>query len=279
MSSRASAQLAAIAVLSSLALLGCGEDEPERGTNPADLGAVGAALPGEFGVTLGSPQDALTEAGELTADVAWSTIKVPIALRVLEDAGGPSRLSGELRALIEQAITVSDNKAADQLFADLAARHGGTAGAAEAVTEVLREAGDRVTRVSTAGRGAASPYGQTIWSLREQARFMSALAGGCVASAGSRRYVLDLMGRVTDRWGFGATGAPARWKGGWGPDPNGHYLVRQMGLIEVRGRPVVVTLAVAPDDGSFETGQALATELAQGLISAARNSVRDPATC
>jgi hypothetical protein len=267
-------------VVSSLALLGCGEEEPERGANPADLGEVGAALPGEFGVTLGSPETGLIEAGELTADVAWSTIKVPIALRVLEDAGGPSRVSGELRALIERAITVSDNTAADRLFADLAARHGGTAGAAEAVTEVLREAGDRTTQVSTVGRGAASPYGQTIWSLREQALFMSALAGGCVGSGASRRYILKLMARVTsDDWGLGATAAPARWKGGWGPDPNGRYLVRQMGLIEVRGRPVVVTLAAAPDDGRFETGQALATELAQSLIAAARNSVPDPATC
>jgi hypothetical protein len=267
-------------VVSSLALLGCGEDEPEHGPNPADLGDVGAALPGEFGVTLGSPQTGLSDAGELTADVAWSTIKVPIAVRVLEDAGGPSRLSGELQALIERAITVSDNKAADRLFADLAARHGGTAGAAEAVTEVLREAGDRMTRVSTVGRGAASPYGQTIWSLREQARFMSALAGGCVGSAASRRYVLDLMARVTsDDWGLGAMAAPALWKGGWGPDPDGRYLVRQMGLIEVRGRRVVVTLAVAPDDGSFETGQALATELAQSLIAAARRSEPAPVTC
>ncbi len=238
------------------------------------------ALPGEFGVTLGSPQTGLTEAGELTADVAWSTIKVPIALRVLEDAGGPSGLSRELRTQIDLALTVSDNKAADRLFADLAARHDGTAGAADAVTEVLRDTGDHTTEVSTVGRGAASPYGQTVWSLREQARFMSALAGGCVASAASRRYVLDLMARVTsDDWGLAATGAPARWKGGWGPDPSGGYLVRQMGLIEVNERQTVVTLAVAPDDGSFETGQALATELAQSLAAAAERSEPATASC
>ena len=98
----------------------------------------------------------------------------------------------------------------------------------------MREAGDTETTVSTHGRDAFSTYGQTEWSLREQHRFMAALAGGCIASPASRRFVLGLMSQVTsDTWGLGSAGVEALWKGGWGPGVDGRYLVRQMGEIRV----------------------------------------------
>jgi hypothetical protein len=214
-----------------------------------------AGLDGQVGVTLGAPgKGPVTRLGKLAGGSAWSTMKVPIAIRVL-DRGA----SAVQRSEIARALTASDNSAADSLFASL----GAPTAAAQAVTEVLRSAGDGSTQVSSAGRGSFSPYGQTDWSLEAQHRFMAALAGGCVGKPASRSTVLGLMGKVTsDRWGLGSAGAPARWKGGWGPGTDGRYLVRQMGVIDTSSGPLVVTLAAVASDGSFESGQGLATELA-----------------
>jgi hypothetical protein len=98
---------------------------------------------------------------------------------------------------------------------------------------------------------------------------MSALGAGCLAEARSTAYVLETMGAVVagQRWGLGSTSRPAAFKGGWGPEPDGTYLVRQMGLWNhdsARGG-FVVTLAAQARDGSFETGQRIVTELARWL--------------
>jgi len=166
---------------------------------------------------------------------------------------------------MRRALTLSDNEAALALFADLEAAHGGAVGAAAAVDEVLAEAGDTTTHVSSVGRDGFTPFGQTQWSLELQELFMSQLAAGCVGSAASSDYVLGLMGEVSsDTWGLGSAGLPARWKGGWGPGTDGGYLVRQMGVFEPGGgKLTVVALAALPDDGSFETGQSMATSVAQ----------------
>ncbi len=59
--------------------------------------------------------------GELITGSAWSTIKVPIAERVLADVGGPDGYHATQSEQIRQAITLSDNEAAAALFADLEA--------------------------------------------------------------------------------------------------------------------------------------------------------------
>lgn len=231
--------------------------------------ALAGQLGGEVGVAVGpvGSSEAVV-AGNLTSGSAWSTIKVPIALRVLEDAGGPGGLSGSQRADIESALTASDNAAASRLFDALGARHGGLTGAASAVADVLRSAGDTSTTVSTEGRDGFSPYGQTEWTLEAQQRFMAALAGGCISDRASVGYVLDLMGQVTsDSWGLGSSGAPARWKGGWGPGTDGKYLVRQMGVLDEGGKQVAVAIAARPSDGQFVSGQAMATQIAAWLVS------------
>jgi hypothetical protein len=146
----------------------------------------------------------------------------------------------------------------------LEATYGSAAGAAAAVDEVLAEAGDTTTHVSSIGRDGFTPFGQTEWSLELQELFMSRLAAGCVGSPASNSYVLDLMGEVSsDTWGLGSAGMPARWKGGWGPGIDGRYLVRQMGVLEVGGGETVIALAALPNDGTFETGQSMATSIAQ----------------
>ncbi|HEX8648021.1 MAG TPA: serine hydrolase [Thermoleophilaceae bacterium] len=221
------------------------------------------SLDAEVGLTAGPPGSAPAHAaGGLRIGSAWSTIKVPIALRVIQRAGGVDALGAAQREQIERAITASDNQAAARLFASL----GAVGTAAREVEDVLREAGDDETRVSTQSRGEFSPYGQTNWSLERQHRFIAALAAGCIGQDGSADYLLDLMGRVTsDRWGLGSVGVPARWKGGWGPGTDGRYLVRQMGVIEASRGPLVVTLAAIPHDGSFESGQRVATAVARWL--------------
>ncbi len=222
--------------------------------------SVGAA---SAGVTVGSPGRASPQfAGDLMSGTAWSTIKVPIAVRVLQRARGAAGLTPAQRGQIDRALTASDNSAAAQLFASL----GTVTRAAHEVETVLRAVGDDGTRVSTRGRDGFSPYGQTDWSLVHQHQFMAALAGGCLSAESGSSYLLGLMGRVTsDRWGLGSAGVAARWKGGWGPSTDGRYLVRQMGLLRLGGRDRVVTLAAVARDGSFESAQRVATAVARWL--------------
>lgn len=264
---------------------------PERATSSAESSAGSRAIPGfaglahglqgQVGATIGAPaSDKIASGGNLTSGPAWSTIKLPIAARVLQDAGGPRGLTPAQRSQTEAAITASSNAAAKQLFDGLAERYGGLSGAAAAVTEVLREAQDATTEVSTQGRDGFSPYGQTKWSLRAQHQFMAGLAGGCIGSPASRRYLLRLMGQVTsDRWGLGSAGVPARWKGGWGPGTDGRYLVRQLGTVEVDGKDVVITIAAQPANGQFAAGQAMATRVARWVVQRADRLVRSPEGC
>jgi hypothetical protein len=247
----------------------------------AGFSELEASLPGAVGVAIGPPGGGpAASAGSLTTGSAWSTSKVPVALRVLQEAGGPSGLSSSQEANIRAALTASDNAAALALFADLERRYGGAAGAAAAVDEVLAEAGDTTTHVSSVGRDGFTPFGQTEWSLELQELFMSRLAAGCVGSPASNEFVLNLMGEVSsDAWGLGSAGVPARWKSGWGPGTDGRYLVRQMGTLGVARGEAVVALAALPDDGSFETAQSMATAVAQWAAEKAPAFAGPPGVC
>jgi hypothetical protein len=256
----------------------------QAGRSPAatrGFNRLATALSGEVGAVIGPPGSTKAASfGSLQSGSAWSTSKVPIALRVLEDAGGPSGLSSAQAEEMRSALTLSDNEAAAALFSGLESSHGGLAGASAAVGEVLREGGDGSTQISTQGRGEFSTYGQTDWSLANQQRFMSSLAAGCVGDSASSDYVLDLMGEVSsDTWGLGSAGLPARWKGGWGPGIDGGYLVRQMGIIYVGDKEAVVTLAALPTDGQFATGESIATTVAQWLAKQAPRYATVPAGC
>jgi hypothetical protein len=254
------------------------------GSAPSQLSGFSqleASLPGAVGVAIGPPgSPPAATAGGLTTGSAWSTSKVPVVMRVLQEVGGPGGLSSTQSDEVRRALTLSDNEAALALFGDLEATHGGAAGAAAAVDEVLAEAGDTTTRVSSVGREGFTPFGQTEWSLTLQEQFMSMLAAGCVGSPEAAEYVLGLISEVSsDTWGLGSSGLPARWKGGWGPGTDGRYLVRQMGILEVGRGEAVVTLAGLPDDGSFETGQSMATSLAQFLAKQAPKYAGTPSGC
>jgi hypothetical protein len=214
-------------------------------------GPVGIAV---SGVGRGQQVETL---GPLQSAVAWSTSKVPVAMAAI--AAGVAD-DGDLR----QAITASDNAAATRLWDAL----GGGAQAASAADAQLRAAGDGSTAVeSRTLRSGYTPFGQTSWSLADQARFTAGMT--CTETGGQ---VLALMGEVipAHRWGLGATGLPMQVKGGWGPGSSpgtgGGYLDRQMGIVTVDGKQLVVTLAAQPGDGSHESGTTALTTLARWVV-------------
>jgi hypothetical protein len=199
------------------------------------------------------------EVGTLREGVAWSTIKVPIAMAVERRADGHPSASEQ--SLLTRAITASDNSAAVALWSSL----GTPDAAAAAVRGVLAETGDTSTRVETQIlRPGFTSFGQTHWSLVAQQRFIAGLP--CLPNSAP---VQSLMEQVVadQQWGLGTLGADTQFKGGWGPEPDGRYLVRQMGIVRLTGgRRLAASMATMPADGTFETGTANLTEIAQWLI-------------
>lgn len=210
--------------------------------------------------------DLVEHLGSTTDNDAWSAIKVPIALAAaMDDVGDPA----EHKVWTEQALTVSDNEAAAQLWRSL----GPSEQASAKVEAILRRAGDTRTEVAEDEQSGGHRFGRTSWTVQDSARFAAALP--CGPSAAS---VLEPMGRVTQeqRWGLGSASPGARIKGGWGPSQHG-YLLRQIGVLDKGNRQVAVALMVAPTDGEHETGVRIATALATWLTAHLRAG--DGGTC
>jgi hypothetical protein len=194
-----------------------------------------------IGVAVAVPGRAeVSSLGQWSGGVAWSTIKVPLALAALR--------TDETRAqeLAVESITKSDNRASERLWSLL----GEPAEAARRVQAVIGESGDGVTVVESRRlRPGFTAFGQTHWTLAAQARFAAQLP-----SLPSAATVIDLMRRITtgQRWGLAAKGFAA--KGGWGPGVAGDYLVRQFGIVPMESGHVGVALAAEAHDGAFETG-------------------------
>ncbi|MEV4235190.1 MULTISPECIES: hypothetical protein [unclassified Nocardia] len=194
--------------------------------------------------------------GDWTTGPAWSTMKVPLVIASQRKSSASSSYAAKA------AITQSDNAAADTLWQSL----GTGQEAAKAVEAVLREGGDTKTTVpATKTRSDASAFGQADWALTEQVRFASRLP--CLSQSSD---VIDLMEQITSsqRWGLGELEG-AEFKGGWGPDTSGSYLVRQFGLIQGPAGQIAVAIAIQPDSGSFSEGtnilDRLATVISQHL--------------
>jgi hypothetical protein len=212
------------------------------------LQAMLNGLPGSVGVAIG-PVGTSQPAqffGDLDIDVAWSSIKVPLALAAQRaDPEGSE-------ADIVLAITNSDNAAAQRLWESL----GTPVEAAAAVQDVLAEAGDTTTQVqSQQVRPGFTAFGQTQWSLLAQAEFAAAFP--CLPDSTD---ILALMRKVsaTQQWGVQMIEDTAV-KGGWGPepDPEGNYLVRQLAVVPVGDAQVAITMATTSDGGTFEDGTAI----------------------
>lgn len=240
----------------------------------ADFDRLENQLGSSIGLTISAvgKDKPVTQVGSLTSGVAWSTSKAPVALAVVRQAGGHP--SADERELMRKAITASDNAAAQALWEDLGA--GETAAAK--VDRVLAEAGDTTTRVNPfVTRQGFTAFGQTVWPLASQQKFIADLE--CLPDTDE---LLGLMGTVEadQRWGLGSAGLPAIFKGGWGPDPDGRYLVRQMGLLELPGGGrVAVTVATRPGDGTFETGQSDLTTMAKWLAQKLDGVTAPPVQC
>ncbi|MCU1641111.1 MAG: hypothetical protein JWN03_1386 [Nocardia sp.] len=192
--------------------------------------------------------DRVVAVGDWNSGPAWSSIKVPLALAALrQNPGGYT-------AAATAAITLSDNTAADTLWQSL----GTPDTAAATVQAVLREGGDTVTTVpATRARADYSAFGQAEWSIADQLKFASKLP--CLPQSES---VTSLMGKISSgqRWGLGTLDG-AQFKGGWGPDPSGNYLVRQFGLIPVQGGQVAIAIAAQATSGSFDEGTTMLTKI------------------
>lgn len=244
-------------------------------TSIANSGSIGASFDAlvarlpvpsarSVGVVLASvgSNDPPVVLGSWSAGPAWSTMKVPLSEAALRQDSGvlPS---------VRSALTMSDNSAAESLWATLGS---GTTAAAK-VDAVLAAHGDSATRTQAVRvRPPYTPFGQTTWSLVDQVRFAQGIA--CSPNSAT---VVSTMGQVTEsqRWGLGSLPS-ANFKGGWGPDRSGRYLVRQFGIVTIGGKRVAVAVAVEPRDGSFASGTAALSSIARWLGS---QDVSGPGHC
>lgn len=217
-----------------------------------DFATFAQELPGRVGLTIvpvGGGQ-AIT-GGDLMSASAWSTIKVPLAQAAL--AVNPVNVDSATAA-----ITASDNEAAQTMWDTLGS---GTVAAA-AVRSVLASHGDPATIVQPeVVRPGFSAFGQTEWPLVNQAQFAATLP--CDDSATT---VLSMMEQIdpSQAWGLGKLPG-AQFKGGWGPDEAGGYVVRQFGIVDTANGQVAVAIAAAPDSGSFDDGTVILDRIALWL--------------
>lgn len=232
--------------------------QPQGGEEAGALAALESVIAdveltfgGKLGIATASSQGAIA-AGFQDTSPAWSTVKVPIAIAALRT---------QPHQLVDAglAITVSDNEAAERLFA---------ASGAEAVNTVLKEAGVGTPVNDVVLRPGFSSFGQTALSVSDEAVLASRFA--CLEGADP---VLEMMGRVdpSQSYGLGAVEG-ARFKGGWGPDEAGSYQVRQFGLIPRHdGTFAPAALSAFPADGAYATGQAMLTHAATTLATQAQS--------
>jgi hypothetical protein len=212
---------------------------------------LSSQLSAGVGIAIASVGSSPLSLGTWSSGAAWSTSKVPLAIAALRAGVGNHEL-------VAQTITQSDNDAAEELWSQL----GDPVRAARRVQDVIREAGDAATVVESRRlREGYTPFGQTRWSLIDQARF----AAGLIQIADSAQ-VVDLMGGLTTdhRWGLAAKGFAA--KGGWGPGMGDDYLVRQFAIVPTASGTVGVAIAAEVQDGEYEAGVDVVNRLADWVV-------------
>ena len=204
------------------------------------------SLPATIGIAVAAAGTEPVSLGTWSSGVAWSTIKVPLAIAAL-------RARPDSTDLVFKTITQSDNAAAEELWSQLGDP------AAQLVQSVIREAGDATTVVESRRlRAEYTAFGQTRWSLTDQARFAAGLPPVPDAAP-----VVDLMRNLSSehRWGLAAKGSAA--KGGWGPGIAGDYMVRQLAIVS----PTFgVALAAEVGDGGYETGVDVVNTLTDWVV-------------
>ena len=235
---------------------------PSSSTEPpaaAPSGDVQAVLDrivaehGDVGIAVSDGTTAI-EAGRTAPEAAWSTSKVPVLIAANRTGAADSQL-------VSSAITYSDNEAAKAAWAALGE---GTA-AAQATQSVIAEAGDTATQVqSQVTRPEFTAFGQTMWGVGNQAKFMAGVR--CVEGA---QPIVDAMGVADPAQAYGLRTLPgALMKGGWGPSLAGGYDVRQMGIVQLGGHDVAVALIASSPDGQYASTQKVLTSMAEALAQA-----------
>ncbi len=214
---------------------------------------------GRAGIAVALPGSgaSISQAGSLRSDVAWSTSKVPIAVALV-------RQTGNVDSNIVNAITMSDNFFAEAMWASLGDPR--TAGAA--TDQILRLGGDSHTVMNTeVTRPGYTAFGQTPWALSDQAVF-----GANVQCIPGGMEVAVLMKAISPDQAYGLGRIPgSAFKGGWGPDLENNYLIRQFVFLysgdnsEEKGQYVGVAIAAKPGDGTYELGQAMLNDVADAL--------------
>ena len=176
--------------------------------------------------------------GQLQSGRTWSVIKVPIVVAYLKWRAGANGVRDGSRVLttlqkneIEQTIRDSDNRAARQLYNQMALRFG-LNGADGRIEQVFDDAGETGITIPKTGLHA---FGTTTWRLSDAVDLFRALNDGELASPADTRYVLRLMSRISERdsWGLKlAYGphAPVAFKGGWGPS-GAQWDLEQVGIV------------------------------------------------
>jgi hypothetical protein len=231
-----------------------------------------ASLPGPVELTVaplgvGMPMSL----GGDRATHGWSTTKVSVLVALLQ--ARQEDLTPQERSWAQSAITESSNESVLDLFHDLEQIEGGLVPASEYIQELFRRSGDEETVVATAPPppGAVTTFGQTEWRPSNAVKFFSALGRGCLLQPAGTSYVLTSMRHIepSESWGIGSVGfSRVAFKGGWGPESSGAYLVRQSGIVDVgTSRAVAVAIVAFPPPGgaSFETGTAMLTQTATWL--------------
>jgi len=208
--------------------------------------------------------------GDWPGGEAWSTIKVPLALAVVQTSSGISLGDGSDKypygackadpstgEAIRKALVNSDNCSAWQLWEGLG---GDNSRAAAAVTQVLRSGGDATTTVTSTGNGHRLTSGMTVWSLTDQATFAAHLP-----QLDGSQLVWTTMGLPAGDSGAG-TGlhifAGAHVKDGAGSAPPGGPVTRQLGVISV-GDGMCSAVAIGTDrsGSAFSTLTSIASVL------------------
>jgi hypothetical protein len=234
----------------------------------SQLTGVGAGLPGRIGVAVSAPggPGPVAMVGDLTTGPAGSTINLPIAEQILRGDSGTAAARSQVRARIGTAISQPDAEATESLFLILESSEGGRKSALGKVRRSLGANGAAAPAPSPSGSGSVPP-GQLLWPLGAQSRYMASIAGGCLGSSSTRRFLLSRMAPADGRegYGLGSAGRGARWTGGIGQGPNGRLVARQIGTLGTGAGRVVVAMLAIPYDGSPETAREMLNELTDRL--------------
>ncbi len=197
------------------------------------------SLPATIGIAVAAVGAKPVSLGAWSSGVAWSTIKVPLAIAAL-------RAGSDNTELVFKTITQSDNPPPRSCGPNW----------------VIPPRRRSVSKPSSARRATQPPWsnhGDSALNTRHSVKRNGPWPTKHSSPPGYRSIpdasrVVDLMHDLsTDhRWGLAAKGFAA--KGGWGPGRAGDYLVRQFAIVPTGSGTVGVALAADTYDGGYAAG-------------------------